>query len=146
MRCCYKAKSFICDLLNHLFSELGLFTLHNCCVLCSLDFLKSQLESNSRLPILEFSVYHCWEVTNISKLPPMAVTETRDQYTALPLVGVLVTWYGGKNNIINYILKMKKSINNMSKFSGFSWDIVVFRLVAYFFNMICLSLWFVYKI
>ena len=30
-------------------------------------------------------------------------TETRDNNTALPLVGVLVTWPGRINNIINYI-------------------------------------------
>ena len=130
IRCCYKAKSFICDLLNHLFNEMGLFTLHNCCVSCLLDFLNSQHKSKSRHPIPEFSGYLSWEVTNISELPPMAVTETRDQYTALPLVGVLVTWYWGKNNIINYNFKLKKllkSNNNRNKFSGFSWDIVVFR-------------------
>ena len=45
------------------------------------------------------------------ELPPMAVqytghviqTETCDNNTALPLDGVLVTWSGSINNIINYI-------------------------------------------
>ena len=35
---CYKANSFIRRLLNHLFSEMGVFTLHNCCVSYSMDF------------------------------------------------------------------------------------------------------------
>ena len=38
---------------------MGLFTLHNCCVPCSLDYLKSYLESKSRLPISELSSYLC---------------------------------------------------------------------------------------
>jgi len=33
----------------------GMFTLHNC---CSLEFLKSKLDSSSRLPFLEFSSYY----------------------------------------------------------------------------------------
>ena len=43
------------------------------------------------------------------ELPPMVVqysghgSVSRDQYTALKLVGVLVTLYGLKNNIIKYI-------------------------------------------
>ena len=36
---------------------MGLFTLHNCCASCSLDYLKSKLESKGRLPIPEFSGY-----------------------------------------------------------------------------------------
>ena len=32
---------------------------HNCCASCTLDYLKSYLESKSRLPIPEFSGYHC---------------------------------------------------------------------------------------
>ena len=40
---------------------------------------------------------------------PFHVTRTRDNNTALPLVGVLVTWSGGINNIINYIyIKIEK--------------------------------------
>ena len=38
---------------------MGLFTLHSCCALCSLDYLKPLLESKSRHPIAEFSGYHC---------------------------------------------------------------------------------------
>ena len=38
--------------------NLDLFTLHNCCVQCSLEFLKIKLGSSSRLPFLEFSSYH----------------------------------------------------------------------------------------
>ena len=45
------------------------------------------------------------------ELQPLAVqyaghiiqTEARDNITALPLAGVLVTWYGRINDIINYI-------------------------------------------
>ena len=37
---------------------MGLFTPHNCCVSCLLNFLKPKLESKSRLPIPEFSGYH----------------------------------------------------------------------------------------
>ena len=38
---------------------MGLFKRHNCCVLSSLDLLKLKLESKSRLPIPQFSGYHC---------------------------------------------------------------------------------------
>jgi len=38
---------------------MGLFTLDNCCASCSLDYLKSYLESKSRLSIPEFSGYYC---------------------------------------------------------------------------------------
>ena len=46
-------------LLNHKFSEMGLFGS------CSIDFLKLQLDSKSRFPIPEFSVYHCNLFTEI---------------------------------------------------------------------------------
>ena len=36
-----------------------MFKLHNCCVACLLDKLKSELEAKSRLPIPQFSGYHC---------------------------------------------------------------------------------------
>ena len=42
-------------LLNHLFCEMGLFTLQNCCVSWSLSFLKLKPDSQSRLTIPEFS-------------------------------------------------------------------------------------------
>jgi len=38
---------------------MGLFTLHCCCVLCSLDVQKLQLDSKSRPPFSGFSGYHC---------------------------------------------------------------------------------------
>ena len=38
---------------------MDLFTLHNCCSLCSLNYLKLEFESKSRLPIPEFSGSHC---------------------------------------------------------------------------------------
>ena len=38
---------------------MGLFTLDICCATYSLDCLKSKLEAKSRLPIPEFSYYHC---------------------------------------------------------------------------------------
>ena len=41
IRCCYKANSCTIKLSNDLLSEMGLFTLHNCCASCSLDYLKS---------------------------------------------------------------------------------------------------------
>ena len=47
--CCYKAKSFSRELLSQLLSELGLFTLHNGCAPCSLDYFKLKFESKSRL-------------------------------------------------------------------------------------------------
>ncbi len=43
--CCYKANSFTNYLLNHLLSEMGLFTLHICCVSSSLAILKSYIKS-----------------------------------------------------------------------------------------------------
>ena len=55
--CCYKAHSFTSKLLNQ--SKMGLFTLHICCVLCSLDYIKLKLDSKSRLPISDFSGYNC---------------------------------------------------------------------------------------
>ena len=38
---------------------MGLFTLHNCCILWLLNYLKLKLDSQSRLTISEFSGYHC---------------------------------------------------------------------------------------
>ena len=35
------------------------FHCKNCCVSCSLDFIKLQLDSKSHLPISAFSGYHC---------------------------------------------------------------------------------------
>ena len=39
--CCYKANTLTSVLLNHLLHEMGLFTLHNYCASCSLEYLKS---------------------------------------------------------------------------------------------------------
>jgi len=44
-----------------------LFTLHNCLVSCSLDLLKLLHDSKSRLPISEFSGYHCIHQTDYYK-------------------------------------------------------------------------------
>ena len=44
---------------NPLLSEMGLFTLHNSCASYSLEYLKSEIESKSRLTIPKFSGYHC---------------------------------------------------------------------------------------
>ena len=72
-------------------------------------------------------------------------TETHNNNTALSLVGVLVTCCG--RIIILSILSIKNekllnSNNNRSKleFLRVLWDIVVFRLVAYSLNIICLIL------
>ena len=37
---------------------MGLYSLHNCSVSCSLDFFKLKLDAKIRLPILEFFGYH----------------------------------------------------------------------------------------
>ena len=55
----YKVNSFTRHLKNNLFCEMGLFTLHNCCFLWSLAFLKLKLDFQSRLTIPEFSGYYC---------------------------------------------------------------------------------------
>ena len=47
---------------------MGLFTLHNFRVPCWLDYLMSYLESKSRLPISEFSGYHCIWIITYSKI------------------------------------------------------------------------------
>ena len=39
--------------------KMGLFTMQNCCLSCSLDYVKSKLESKSRLTILELSSSQC---------------------------------------------------------------------------------------
>ena len=57
--CCFKAYSFTSNLLNHLFSEKGLFALYNCCVLFIFDYLKLLFEFKSRLHIPEVSGSHC---------------------------------------------------------------------------------------
>ena len=44
---------------------MGLVTLHNCFITCSLEYLKSKLESKSRLPIPEFSGSHCILTTSL---------------------------------------------------------------------------------
>ena len=72
---------------------------------------------------------------------------SRDQHTALPLVGVLVTWYGRIYYIINIYIKNEKLSNSnynrrKPKFLRLLWDIIIFRLVAYLLNMICLKLQF----
>ena len=41
---------------------LNLSKLHNCCVSCSLDYLKSLFKSKHRLPIPEFCSSHCAEM------------------------------------------------------------------------------------
>ena len=53
--CCYKANIFTSNLLNHILSEMGWFTPHTSCISCLLDYVKSK----SRLPIPEFSGFHC---------------------------------------------------------------------------------------
>ena len=69
-------------------------------------------------------------------------TETCDNDTALPLVGVLVTWYGRLEIILSIIsikkFKLLNSNNNRSKSEFFRlfWDIVVFRLVAYIYKIL----------
>ena len=86
------------------------------------------------------ALYHCYVIQ----------TETRDNDTALPLVGVLVTWYGLIDYIINYIYKNKKLLNSINymgkpKFFRLLWDIIVFRLLAYLLNFIWLIVRFLYK-
>ena len=53
----------------HLSSKMGLFTLQNCCVSGLIDYLKSQLdfESKSRLPIPKFSGGHFIILNHMSK-------------------------------------------------------------------------------
>ena len=50
VRCCYKANSFTSRLKSFI-KRTGLIILNR----CTLNFLKSELESKSRLPIPEFS-------------------------------------------------------------------------------------------
>ena len=70
--CCCKENSFTRHLLNHWLCEMCLFTLHNWCVPCLLDYLTSYFKSKSRLPISKFSGYHCtnfwlwWQDTNVA--------------------------------------------------------------------------------
>ena len=76
---------------------------------------------------------------------------SRDQHTALPLVGVLVTWYGRIYYIINIYIKNEKLSNSnynrrKPKFLRLLWDIIIFRLVAYLLNVICLNLLLLYNI
>ena len=54
-----QSKKFYQTLIKFFFCEMGLFTLHNCCVSWLLNFLKLKLDSQSRLTIPEFSGYHC---------------------------------------------------------------------------------------
>ena len=62
----YKANRDISNLLNHLVREIGLFTLHNCCVLYSLDIFKVNWSRKVVFPFhifLIFTVYLCnWKV------------------------------------------------------------------------------------
>ena len=50
-------------LLDHKLTKMC--TLYNCYVPCLLDYLKSFLKSESRLPISEFSGYHCIKLNNM---------------------------------------------------------------------------------
>ena len=45
---------------------MGLFTLHNFCASYSLDYLKSKLESKSRLPIRTFSAFPLQSLVDIN--------------------------------------------------------------------------------
>ena len=52
MGCFYLANSLISCLKSNLIRKLvTMYLLHNCCLSCSKDYLKSALGSNSRLPI-----------------------------------------------------------------------------------------------
>jgi len=76
--------------------------------------------------------------------------KSRDQYTALPLAGDVI------RTICNIILSIKSIINAKWKLNNcnrskpeilrFLWDIVVFRLVSYLWNMIFFLLQLLYKI
>ena len=93
-----------------------------------------------------------------TELPPMlyhyymSLSVSCDQYTALPLVGVLVTYDTDIFIILSIISvkneKLLNSNNNRSKpkLLRLLWDSVVFRLVAYLLNIIYLNLLFIYKI
>ena len=61
--CCYKANIFTNKLLNRLWSEMGLLTMHSCCTSCSFDCLKLTVKSG--LPNTDFlviSVYFWIEI------------------------------------------------------------------------------------
>ena len=70
---CYKANSLTSNLSNPFLTKLGLFTLNNCCVSCSMKYLKQWPAFKSRLPILKFEGYHCALVK--MKLPRFAAAE-----------------------------------------------------------------------
>ena len=81
----------------------------------------------------------------------MAVQYTGQTKIAHLLVGILDTWSGRMNNIINYIMNNENFLNlniNRSKpeFLRLLCDIVIFRLVAHLLNMICLVVRILYKI
>ena len=88
-------------------------------------------------------------LSNLGLLPLLFEYWSRD--TKLPLVGVLVTWYGRINNIINYILSKWKLLNlnndrSKPKLLRLLREIVVFRLVAHLLNIMYLNLLILYKI
>ena len=78
------------------------------------------------------------------------IRKSRDQYTALSLAEVPVTKYGlyGLLSIISNKNATCKKKYNRSKpdIIRLMWDIIVFRLVGYLLNMICLNLLLLYKI
>ena len=55
----HRANGNRADVIAPLLSKTGLFTLLHCYVSCSMRYKNSQLEFKSRLPIPEFSGYHC---------------------------------------------------------------------------------------
>ena len=64
-----QSNQFYQTVIKFLLCEMGLFTMHNCCVSWLLNFLKLKLVSQSRLTIPEFSGYHCTKFTRYFQAP-----------------------------------------------------------------------------
>ena len=95
------------------FREMGLFTLHNCWVPWLMNFLMLKIDSQSRLPIPEFSGYHC-----NYKILPLYISDSRlyrdwDLYPQLCyLCRLYCYWWNGRYRFYkNIYLKLIYFIN-----------------------------------
>ena len=98
---------------------MGLFTLHNCCVSRSLNFLKIKLDSQSRPTIPEYSSYHCMNVFKVNErdldINQPLEDKNREEFQLLNNKDNSDTTQN-LNGIKSYSLILKKGLSFWNKF------------------------------
>ena len=94
---CYKSDSFTICLFNHVLSEMGLFTLHNCCGPYVLDYSKFLIESKSRCTysrIFWLSLYSKgdWFMTFFRNQSEILLVQIRNTFLEKWLKGLVLNW------------------------------------------------------